>query len=148
MIYIEVILSKFIYYSPNTVFYKISDLEFLFANYWKSEGKISEEWIIDSLIGRIVIVPFGEKKINALIVNVNKNEPKWLKKEKIKDILWILPNQFSLKKNEIWLIFKIANYYFSTLSQTVWLFIPSGVFNPTKKDISKWLKIDQEKLSK
>lgn len=140
MIYIEVILSEFIYYSPNTVQYKINDIEFLLSNKGKTDDIIDENKIIESLIWRIVIVPFWKKKINALVVNTSNNPFHWLKEEKIKEILWILPKKFSLSKNEISLIYEISNHYFSTLSQTVWLFLPSLVFKPTKKDIEDWIK--------
>ena len=122
MLYIEVILSKYFYFSPNTVLYKVGDLDCQ----------------VDNLIWSIVCVPFWKQYLNALVVDVFNANPWSIADNKIKEIKAILPSEFFLSKKAIWFIHKIANYYFSSLSKTAWLFLPAKVFDPTKRDIEKF----------
>ncbi len=126
MYYIEVILSKYYYYCPNSVYYKITDLKLLWVN--KK----------DDLIWRIWNVSFWKDKIRGLIVDVSDKISDWLVDKKIKEINNLLPLEFWLSKTEIWFIYTISNYYFSNLSQTIWLFLPQKIFNPSKRDIDKY----------
>lgn len=146
--FLEVILSDFIYYMPNTVWYKFS-------------------WSDKNIIWKLVKIPFWKKEKFWLVVNFSDKplDQNWkiLDEKKIKEILEILPENFWLNfwekswknlekleekniysKKFLELIFKISKYYFSPLQQSASLFIPSKIFSPSENDVKKIL--NEEKI--
>ena len=139
--YLEIILSNYVYYMPNTVWYKFFD-----------KKKIKE--ISENIIWKIVKIPFWKKEKFWLVVNISDKplDQNWkiLDEKKIKEILEILPEDFwlnfwnsEIKKNHtkkiLELIFKINKYYFSNLQSSASLFLPKKIFSPSEKDVEKIL---------
>lgn len=132
--YLEIILSDFVYYMPNTVWYKFSGENFS-----------------ENIIWKIVKIPFWKKEKFWLVVNFSKNPPENLDEKKIKEIIEILPENFWLNfwnseerniytKNFLDLIFKISKYYFAPLQQSTSLFLPKKIFSPSENEVKKILE--------
>jgi primosomal protein N' (replication factor Y) len=144
--YLEIILSDFVYYMPNTVWYKFFDEKNL-----ENENKNFKEnfWEnYENLIWRLVKIPFWKKEKFWLVINISDKplDQNWkiLDEKKIKEILEISPKNFSLDKKNLELIFKISKYYFSPLQQSASLFLPKKIFSPSENEIKKFL--DEEKI--
>lgn len=117
--YVEVILSKFIYYNPWTIIYKCA--------YWRG------------YIWRIVRVQFWKQALNWLVVNEFEELPSHLNESKVKDVIEVYPENYGLSKEYISVIYDITNYYFSSLTHVACLFLPKNIFNPPKKlQIEEW----------
>ena len=143
--FLEIILSDYVYYMPNTVWYKFSDENFSDAEkefFWKN---------FENFLWRIVKIPFWKKEKFGLVVNFSETpfDQHWkvLNEKKIKNILWILPKNFWLNfenfsqtKKFLELIFKINKFYFSNLQQTSSLFLPKKIFSPTENEVKNFLK--------
>lgn len=139
--YLEIILSDYVYYMPNTVWYKFNIDE-------KNDKNYEEN--LKSIIWKIVKIPFWKKEKFWLVVNTSKTplDQNWkiLDEKKIKKILKILPENFSLDKKILKIIFKISKYYFSNLQQSASLFLPKKIFSPTENELKNFLNEEKNFL--
>ena len=77
-------------------------------------------------IGSHVLVPFGARRLNALVVSISKDLPSNLPKEKIRSIKRIIDKEPIFPNSLLSLSFWMKDYYVSTLGETIFTMLPSA----------------------
>ncbi|MBQ9630519.1 MAG: primosomal protein N', partial [Treponema sp.] len=77
-------------------------------------------------IGSRVLVPFGARRLNALVVSISKDLPSNLPKEKIRSIKRIIDKEPIFPNSLLSLSFWMKDYYVSTLGETIFTMLPSA----------------------
>lgn len=122
--FISVIISDFFVFCKKEIFYKVPEN-------------------IDVKIGNIVEIPFWKKNINGIITWIFE-KPENIEEKKIKEIINILPLDFSLDEKFIKIIKEISEYYFAPITHCAQLFLPKNIFKAKEVDFKRLKKIREK----
>jgi len=98
--------------------------------------KIPPEFLPNLKIGSLVVVPFGKRKIEGIVIKIKKLKGK-VQKEKLKSILTLLESEPILDEIHLKLAEWMAEYYLAPLSLCLFEMIP---LPPKKKDKEERIK--------
>ena len=107
--------------------------------------KIPPELLPDIQPGCLVQIPFANRKILGLIIEIRKHRPRTVFNKKIKTIEKILTKTQQLTDRQIKLAFWLSKYYFTPLSDIIFTILPMPLL---KKTSQIWQKIDNPNLTK
>ena len=79
-------------------------------------------------VGFFVKIPFRNSVINGMVTEINNDLPAGIDKDKIKEIVKIIPDIF-LSAKQIALAQFISSYYRTSMGRAVKLFLPKQIWN-------------------
>lgn len=107
--------------------------------------KIPPELLPDIQIGSLVLIPFGGRKLEGVILDIKKRKPQAAKDKKLRKIEKILVSKPQILNNQIKLAHWISKYYHSSLSTVLFSILP---LPPLKKSLKTEKKIIDSRASK
>lgn len=90
----------------------------------------------DLVFGDVVQIPLGKKEIYGVVLSVAKNPDKSFA-HKVKKIISVLPSEYRLTEDQLFLAKKIHTYYISSLGEICKMFVPPYMKRPPKRKNEK-----------